>query len=73
MIPVENETTKYQGNEERKVQKKKDDVECSIALCVTEKQNLWHVDTRCSKHMTKDQNKFISLKRNQKIKSHFWR
>ena len=41
---MENGTTKYQGNEERKTWKKKDDVECSIALCETGKKNLWHVD-----------------------------
>ena len=40
-------------------------MECSLALCATEKQNLWHVDSGCSKHMTGDPNKFISLKRNQ--------
>ena len=68
---MENDTTKSQGNEERKVWKKKDDVECSIALCATEKQNLWHVDNGCSKHMIGDPNKFISLKRNQKGKITF--
>ena len=39
MVPIrkgnENDATKYQGNEERKVWKNKDDVECSIALCTT--------------------------------------
>ena len=49
--------------------KKNDDLECSLALCATEKQNLWHVDSGCSKHMTGDPNKFISLKRNKKEKS----
>ena len=29
MILKENDTTKYEGNEERKALKKKDDVECS--------------------------------------------
>ena len=33
-----------------------------IALCTTEKQNLWHLDSGCSKHMTGDPNKFIKLK-----------
>ena len=66
---MENNTTKYQGNEVRKVWKRKDDVECLIALCAIEKQNLWHVDSGCSKHMTRDPNKLISLKRNQKEKS----
>ena len=66
-----NGTTKSEGNEERKVWKKKDDMECSIALCATKKQNLWHVDNGCSKHMTGDPNKFISLKRSQKGKVTF--
>ena len=48
MIPMENDTKKYRGNEERKVWKNKDDVECLIALCATEKINIWHVDCGCS-------------------------
>ena len=71
MIPIENVTTKSEGNEERKVWKKKEDVECSIALCATKTQNLWHVDSGCSKDVTGDPNKFISLKRNQKGKVTF--
>ena len=53
VISMENDTTKSQGNEERKVWKKKDYVECLIALCATKKQNLWHVDSGCSKQMTR--------------------
>ena len=34
---MENDTTQSQGKEERKAWKKKDDVECSLALCATEK------------------------------------
>ena len=41
---MRNDTTKSQGNEERKFWKKKDDVECSIALCETEKQNIWNME-----------------------------
>ena len=44
---MENDTTKSKGNEERKAWKKKDDMECSLALCAIEKQNLWHVDCGC--------------------------
>ena len=44
---------------------------CSIALCSTEKQNLWHVDNGCSKHMTGDPRRFISLKWDQKGKVNF--
>ena len=65
---MENDTKKSQGNEERKVWKKKENVESSIALCATYKQNICHVDNGCSKHMTGDPNKFISLKINQKVK-----
>ena len=36
-----------------------------IALCATESQNLWHLDSGCSKHMTGDQSKFITLKYNK--------
>ena len=68
---MENDTIKSQGNEERKVWKKKDDVECLITLCATKKQNLWHVASGCSKHMIRDPNKFISLKRNHKGKVTF--
>ena len=37
-----------------------------IDLCATEKQNLWHIDNGCSKHMTVDPNKFISLRKGNK-------
>ena len=36
-----------------------------IALCATKNQNLWHLDSGCSKHMTGDRNKFITLKYNK--------
>ena len=36
-----------------------------IALCATESQNLWHLDSGCSKHMTGDSSKFITLKDNK--------
>ena len=61
VIPMENDTTKYECNEERKVWKKKEYVECSISLCAIEKQNLWHAENGCSKHMTGDPNKFIRI------------
>ena len=32
------DTSKYQGKEEMIAWKKKDDVECSLALCATEKK-----------------------------------
>ena len=36
-----------------------------IALCAIESQNLWHLDSGCSKHMTGDSSKFITLKDNK--------
>ena len=36
-----------------------------ISLCATENQNLWHLDSGCSKHMIDDPNKFITLKDNK--------
>ena len=65
------DASKSQGKEERIAWKKKDDVECSLALCATEKQNLWHMDSGCSKHMIGDPTKFLSLKRKQKGKATF--
>ena len=42
-----------------------------ISLWATEKQNKWHLDSGCSKHMTCDPNKFIKVKDN-KGKVTFW-
>ena len=36
-----------------------------IALCATKSQNLWHLDSGFSKHMTGDSRKFITLKDNK--------
>ena len=36
-----------------------------IVLCATERQNLSHLDSGCSKHMTGDPSKFITLKDNK--------
>ena len=36
-----------------------------IALCETESQKLWHLDSGCSKHMTSDPTKLITLKENK--------
>ena len=36
-----------------------------IVLRATESQNLWHLDSGCSKHMTGDSRKFIRLKDNK--------
>ena len=70
MIPID-DTSKSQDKKERKVWKNKDYMECSLALCAIEKQNIWQVDSGCWKHMMGDPNKFISLKRNRKGKVTF--
>ena len=36
-----------------------------IALCATKSQNLWNLDSGCSKHMTSDPSKFTTLKYNK--------
>ena len=54
---------KSQDTKHKKYWREKEENESSmIALCTTENQNLWHLDSGCSKHMTGDPNKFISLK-----------
>ena len=58
------DASKSKIKEERIAWKKKDDVECSLSVCATEKQNLWHMDSGCSKYMTGDPTKFLILKRN---------
>ena len=65
------DTSKSQDKKEMKAWKKKDDVECSLALCATEKQNLWHIESGCSKHMIGEPTKFLSLKMKQKWKVTF--
>ena len=37
-----------------------------ISLCAIEKQNLWYMDSGCSKHMRGDPNKFIKMKKDNK-------
>ena len=34
-----------------------------LALIVEDKEDLWYIDSGCSTHMTRDQNKLISLKK----------
>ena len=40
-----------------------------IALSVTKKQNLWHIESGCSKNMKRDTNKFISQRKDNKGKA----
>ena len=76
MTPTEKCTaTKFQDKKQRKDQKKKEVVEkkteSMIALCEMENQNIWHIDNGCSKHMSGDTNKFMSLRRDKKGKVTF--
>ena len=57
----------FQEKKQKKNWKKWEEKESSmISLCTTEKQNLWHLDSGCSKHMTVDPNKFIKLRKDNK-------
>ena len=44
--------TQSQSTKQNKYWREKEEHEISmIALCATKKQNLWHLDSGCSKHM----------------------
>ena len=49
-------TTKFQDKKQRKDSKKNEALEkkteSMIALCGSQKKNLWNIDSGCSKHMT---------------------
>ena len=54
---------KSQDTKQKTYWREKEEKESSmIALCATENQNLWHLDSGCSKHITGDPKKFIKLK-----------
>ena len=42
------------------------ETECKVALYAKDKRSQWYVDSGFSKHMTGDQDKFLSLKRKEK-------
>jgi hypothetical protein len=44
-----------------KVWKKKVDDKCGLVLSAQRKKNPWYIDSGCSKHMTGDRNKFLTL------------
>ena len=57
---------KPQNTKQKKYWKEKEELESFvIALCATERQKLWYLDSGCSKHMTSDSSKFITLKDNK--------
>ena len=52
--------------EQKKYWREKEEHESSmISLCATESQILWNLDSGCSKYMTNDPSKFITLKYNK--------
>ena len=60
---------KSQDTKQKKYWREKEEKESSmIALCAIENQNIWNLDSRCSKHMTGDPNKFLTLKDNKLIR-----
>ena len=61
-----NVAIKSQNTKKKKYWREKEEKESfMIALCTTKNQNLWHLDSGCSKHMIGDLNKFITLKDNK--------
>jgi hypothetical protein len=44
-----------------KVWKKKVDDKCGLVLSAQRKKNPWYIDSGCSKHMTGDRSKFLTL------------
>jgi hypothetical protein len=48
-------------DENVKVWKKKVDDKCGLALSAQNKKNPWYIDSGCSKHMTGDRSKFLTL------------
>jgi hypothetical protein len=57
----------------KKVWKKKqvDKMECKVALYEKNKGCQWYIDSGCSKHMTRDQSKFLKLTKKEKGKVTF--
>ena len=45
----------------RKVCKKKENHQCDLVLLAQKQKNPWYIDSECSKHMSGDKVKFISL------------
>jgi hypothetical protein len=44
-----------------KVWKKKEDDKCGLVLSTQRQINPWYIDSGCSKHMTRDKSKFLTL------------
>jgi hypothetical protein len=48
-----------------KVWKKKADDKCGLVLSAQKQKNPWYIDSGCSKHMTGDKSKFLTLSENK--------
>ena len=48
-----------------KVWKKKEDDKCGLVLSAQKQKNPWYIDCGCSKHMTGDKSKFLTLSENK--------
>jgi hypothetical protein len=42
------------------------ETECKVVVYAKDKRSQWYVDRGCSKHMTRDQDKFLNLKKKEK-------
>ena len=49
------------------VWKKEEDLKCGIVLSAQKRNDPWYIDNGCSKHMTGDKNKFMSLKESKSV------
>jgi hypothetical protein len=49
------------STENFKVWKKKEDDKCGLVLSAQRQKNPWYIDSGCSKHMTGDKSKFLTL------------
>ena len=47
--------------------------ECTVALQAKQKKHDWYVDSGCSKHMTSDKDKFLTLRKEKKWISLLWK
>jgi hypothetical protein len=57
-----------------KVWKKKVDDKCGLVLSAQRKKNPWYIDSGCSKHMTGDRSKFLTLSDSKSgIECNFWK
>jgi hypothetical protein len=48
-----------------KVWKKRESDKCGLVLSAQRQKNPWYIDSGCSKHMTRDKGKFLSLSENK--------